>query len=770
MAGVEAERIWIADGAPGGPPFAGEAVFRGKRFADSKTELRGNLDVLNLTAPERVAAMHKEYIDAGADIIRTNTYRCDSLTQSCYGLEDVADEMALQGARIARKVADAENQLLTEEHDKARSQEGLDLPLRHIRVAGTLGTTTVSLDIAPRFPGSPTAKDVSKAYYRQLTALAEGGVDCFWLGRVGDAATLRAFLEAYARMGRKRLPLIVTVDPIDRYGNPISPRALQEYAALLQGITLVGFGFEGPCKIDWMRSLLKASSKLFSCRRVCCPDVTVQSGHSNYEDRPEQAAHTLLKISEGGLVGISACGAGTTPAHVCATATALTEETTQVQQRVDAPKQRHAILVTPRGERQGRDAWLTATSLTLAGYSVDGPKIITGFAQTARMKADLFCLCGWSPELLWQAEMLCDELAKAGSDTPLMVTGRGSDSLHTVLQLVPRYANVFHAATADDVQSKALRLSRDPERFRKDESLGHHLTEVRDQLRHAGYGERPGKGQSVFRSRHYIDAKDGVPSPSTFQIGSKPIFDAIDWKGVLRELNPSRSKRNKRLPRGGKEKSMLDSIRSKTEALLRDQQVKALVQTRFCQAFSEDDCLQARFPDGSTVSLPMLRQEKVSQINGLRGKFSLADFVPHITQAFMGPVGFYSVRLSGTHGPVDDKVRIALRNGICNSLSAILRQQGKVPADFSVSIVEAGTPTCPDRSLRKDIASILTPGFEPEDGTAYGLVTIQRYPARFETGQISPAQLVLYAARRGVSETIVRQSLCIPAEAESTEE
>ncbi len=756
--------IWITDGAMGLPPYADECVFRGERFAGSGVELRGNLDVLNLTAPRHVAALHKEYVEAGAELLRTNTRGSDRLSQAPYGLAGVAAEMALEGARIARGVADAENARLERERRTVLETEGLELPVRQIRVAGTLGTTPVSLDLAPRYPGSPGYGEVAAAYHEQLLALAKGGVDCYWLGRCGDPVNLRAFLDAWRKIRRKRLPLVVTLDPRDRYGNLLSAHSLQEYATLLEGIPLMGFGFEGPGKIDGMRTLLKQAGRLFPCRRVCCLDATVAAGRSTFDEHAEQNAHHLYTIAQGGLIHIAGGGLGTTPAHICATATALTDLRPQALSEAPAEPRGKAVLLTPRGERQGREAWLAAISLRSAGFDVDGPAPLMSCPAAAAREADLLCLCGATEEVRWQAEILCRALAETGRQIPLILSGKGSDALHTTLRLAPVYASVFHAETADDLTLKATRLRREPEKFREAEARDRHLTEVRDQLRHAGYGERPSKGKSVFRSRLYIDSAQGLPPSGTFQIGAKPIIDAIDWKETLRAAGCRQGKNRRRLPRGGPGNALLDKLRKEIESIA--PQLGALVQVRFCAAYSEDDCIQVRLPDGTSHSLPMLRQEKATQLEGFVEKFSLADFVPHITQTFLGPVGFFSIRMTGIGGALSEALRKALRSGVRGSLAALLRGRGKIPKDVCVSLVEAGTPLCPDRSLRRDIADILTPGISPEDGRHYGMVFIQRHSARVPIAEISPEQLSRYAARRGMSEDAVLQALVLQKEAE----
>ena len=195
-----------------------EEDYRGDVFAGCIKELKGNNECLNLTRPEIIKAIHAEYIAAGADIIETNTFSANSISQSEYGCEDFAVKMAYEGARIAREAAD--------EAETIAAKVGLE---RKVWVAGSIGPTSKSLSLSPD-ANDPTFRPYSfdqmkEAYKAQAEALAKGGVDLFLIETCFDALNVKAALAAISEVSltsEKALPVIISVSVGDRSGRTLT--------------------------------------------------------------------------------------------------------------------------------------------------------------------------------------------------------------------------------------------------------------------------------------------------------------------------------------------------------------------------------------------------------------------------------------------------------------------------------------------------------------------------------------------------------------------
>ena len=193
-----------------------EHDFRGETFVDARIPLKGNNECLNLSRPDVIAAVHKAYIEAGADIIETNTFSANRISQKEYGLEAHAREMALAGARIARDAA-----------DKAG---------RKVWVAGSIGPTSKSLTLAPDI-ASPAERpygfdEMAASYREQVEALIEGGVDLLLIETAFDALNVKAALyavETNARNDREPFPVIVSVSVGDKSGRTLTGQTLEAF-------------------------------------------------------------------------------------------------------------------------------------------------------------------------------------------------------------------------------------------------------------------------------------------------------------------------------------------------------------------------------------------------------------------------------------------------------------------------------------------------------------------------------------------------------------
>src|SRR3954468_19804045 len=208
------ERIVVLDGAWGvllQNRGLTEADFRGERFADHGRDVKGDPDLLNLTQPDIVEAVHRAYFDAGADVTSTNTFTATSIGQADYGLDGAAYDMSLEGARIARRVAD-------EYEDRF--------------VAGSVGPLNVTLSLSPRVDEpayrTHTFDQVVEAYAEQIRALAEGGVDFLLIETIFDTLNAKAAIAA-AQDEAPQLPLWISFTAIDKSGRNLSGQTVEAF-------------------------------------------------------------------------------------------------------------------------------------------------------------------------------------------------------------------------------------------------------------------------------------------------------------------------------------------------------------------------------------------------------------------------------------------------------------------------------------------------------------------------------------------------------------
>ena len=210
------ERILFLDGAMGTMiqrHKLGEADYRGERFADWPSDLKGNNDLLTLTQPDVVYEIHRSYLDAGADIVETNTFTATAVSQADYGLEDIVYELNLEAARIARRAAD----------DVGRESG------RRRFVAGILGPTNRTASLSPDVndPGfrNITFEELVEQYYESTDALVQGGADILLVETIFDTLNAKAAIHAIRRLERetgRKMPVMISVTVSDASGRTLS--------------------------------------------------------------------------------------------------------------------------------------------------------------------------------------------------------------------------------------------------------------------------------------------------------------------------------------------------------------------------------------------------------------------------------------------------------------------------------------------------------------------------------------------------------------------
>jgi 5-methyltetrahydrofolate--homocysteine methyltransferase len=304
------ERILILDGAMG-TALQGyrlqEADFRGSRFADWPQSLQGFNDLLCLTQPAIVEEVHTAYIEAGADLIETNTFNAQALSMADYGAQSLAREVNVAAARLARGCADRAG--------------------RTVWVAGAVGPTskalTLSVDVNRPGARETTFAQVRDAYAEQIEGLIEGGVDCVMIETIFDTQNSKAAVVAaesvFRKLGR-RLPLIISVTITDKSGRTLSGQQLEAFWHSLRHSNPLCIGLNCALGADEMTTYLGELSGLADCLVSCYPNAGLPNALGGYDETPEQMAAVLGRFADNGWLNMVGGCCGTNPAFIAAIA------------------------------------------------------------------------------------------------------------------------------------------------------------------------------------------------------------------------------------------------------------------------------------------------------------------------------------------------------------------------------------------------------------------------------------------------------------------
>ena len=299
------KRILVLDGAMGTmiqQYGLEEEDFRGERFTDLPGIMKGNNDMLNLTRPDIIADIHCKYLEAGADIISTNTFSSQRISQADYRLEDFCYEMALQGARLAREAADA---FATEEKPRF--------------VAGSVGPTNKTCSMSPDV-SDPAARDISydemrDAYEEQMTALIEGGADILLIETIFDTlnakAAIAAAMDAMQKRGRQ-LPIMLSVTVSDLNGRTLSGQTLEAFLASVSAFPIFSVGLNCSFGARQMKPLLRELAQKAPYFTSAYPNAGLPNSMGRYDETPETMAPQIKEFIDEGLVNIVGGCCGTT--------------------------------------------------------------------------------------------------------------------------------------------------------------------------------------------------------------------------------------------------------------------------------------------------------------------------------------------------------------------------------------------------------------------------------------------------------------------------
>jgi 5-methyltetrahydrofolate--homocysteine methyltransferase len=310
------QRIMILDGAMGTMIQRyklTEADYRGTRFADHSKDVKGNNELLQLTKPEVITEIHEQYLEAGADIIETNTFGATTVAQDDYGLGPLAREMNVAAAKLARDACDKFSSA-----DKPRF------------VAGALGPTPKTASISPDV-NDPAARNVTfdelkTAYYEQASGLLEGGCDLFLVETIFDTLNAKAAIFALDELmddTGERLPVIISGTVTDASGRILSGQTVSAFWHSVRHAKPVAIGLNCALGATLMRPYIEELSRVAGDTFVSCypnaglPNPMAETG---FDETPEITGSLLEEFAKAGFLNIAGGCCGTTPAHIASIA------------------------------------------------------------------------------------------------------------------------------------------------------------------------------------------------------------------------------------------------------------------------------------------------------------------------------------------------------------------------------------------------------------------------------------------------------------------
>ncbi|MEM1043970.1 MAG: methionine synthase [Bacteroidota bacterium] len=315
------DRILVIDGAMGTMiqrHDLGEADFRGERFADWGHPLKGNNDLLVLTQPALIRGIHHAFLDAGADIVETNTFNSTSISQADYVAESLVYELNAAAARLARDAADAKT---------------AETPGRPRFVAGALGPTNRTLSLSPDVndPGfrATTYDELRDAYREQIEGLVDGGVDLLLIETIFDTLNAKAAISAVAEHAEAtgtQLPVMLSGTVVDMSGRTLSGQTVEAFwLSLAHCPNLLSVGLNCALGSAQMRPFIEALSQVATVPVSLYPNAGLPNAMGGYDETPAFMAEQIRAYAEAGFVNLVGGCCGTTPAHIAAIAEAAAE-------------------------------------------------------------------------------------------------------------------------------------------------------------------------------------------------------------------------------------------------------------------------------------------------------------------------------------------------------------------------------------------------------------------------------------------------------------
>src|SRR6266498_4864376 len=317
------ERILIIDGAMGTmiqQYKLSEADYRGERFKDWQSDVKGNNDLLCITQPQIIEEIHKQYLEAGADIIETNTFNAQRVSLADYHMQELAHEINFAAAKIARAAVDK----FTGNQQSATGNPKF--------IAGAIGPMNKTLSLSPDVnnPGyrALTFDQVMNAYYEQVKGLVEGGVDLLLIETIFDTLNAKAAIFAIKKYfkehpispfegGQERpLPIMISGTITDASGRTLSGQTLEAFYISVIHAKPLSVGLNCALGAKEMRPHIEELSQISSCYVSAYPNAGLPNAMGEYDEQPEDTAHYIEEWAKEGFVNIVGGCCGTTPDHI----------------------------------------------------------------------------------------------------------------------------------------------------------------------------------------------------------------------------------------------------------------------------------------------------------------------------------------------------------------------------------------------------------------------------------------------------------------------
>lgn len=306
------ERILIIDGAMGTMiqrHKLEEADYRGERFKDWHTDVKGNNDLLSITQPEIIEGIHALYLEAGADIIETNTFSSTLIAQADYDMQEFAYELNVASAKCAKNAADKYN---AKDPSKPRF------------VAGAIGPLNKTLSLSPDVnnPGfrAVTFDEVVLAYTEQIKGLVDGGVDIILIETIFDTLNAKAAIYAVKNYFRKEnkpeLPIMISGTITDASGRTLSGQTLEAFYTSVAHANPLSVGLNCALGAQEMRSHVEELSGIAACFTSAYPNAGLPNAFGEYDEQPHETAHIIEEWAKEGWLNIIGGCCGTTPDHI----------------------------------------------------------------------------------------------------------------------------------------------------------------------------------------------------------------------------------------------------------------------------------------------------------------------------------------------------------------------------------------------------------------------------------------------------------------------
>lgn len=307
------KRILVIDGAMGTMiqrHKLGESDYRGNRFANWHSDLKGNNDLLCITQPQIIKNIHKQYLSAGADIIETNTFSSTVIAMADYDMQSLAYELNIAAAKCAR---DAIREFMTENPDTAPKF-----------VAGAIGPLNKTLSLSPDVnnPGyrAVSFDEVVNAYYEQISGLVDGGVDLLLIETIFDTLNAKGAIYATKKYFRDKniveLPIMISGTITDASGRTLSGQTLEAFYTSVMHANPLSVGLNCALGAAEMRSHIEELSQIAACYTSAYPNAGLPNAMGEYDEQPHETAHFIEEWAKEGFVNIVGGCCGTTPDHI----------------------------------------------------------------------------------------------------------------------------------------------------------------------------------------------------------------------------------------------------------------------------------------------------------------------------------------------------------------------------------------------------------------------------------------------------------------------